>query len=170
MTTINKFFNKYYGIDVSDIEVVIEDMHTGIGYHIAGTTNRVYIASHIQGLKKEMAIVHEIAHVLQELNMSLSIKGYKHVLDIDHIEREDKEDELNRSIEIDARLAECLFVFEECGYAGLDLVIEHVFRCGLTSNLMTAVSHIDIPLYKGALEKGLYRAIYVDKHVAISLA
>lgn len=169
MDKINKFFNKYYGVDISNIDITMCTMDE-VGIHVPGT-NSICISNTLEGFKREMVIVHEITHVLQELNISISIRGgLLHVLDKNTIEIEEGIDELNRSIEIDARLSECLFVYEEYGYAGLDLVVEHVYRCGLTGTLMQLVSNINVIEYKNVLEKNYHRAMYVDKYTAIGIA
>lgn len=51
-----EFFNRYYGVDVSNVKIVYEDMDMELGYYNTGIRNTIHISNDVKGkgIKEEM--------------------------------------------------------------------------------------------------------------------
>ena len=135
------------------------------GYYNTLIRNKVFISKGLKGrgLAEEAVIVHELNHLCQnEYNIGISLTknylyerfpeleaidhlGVNSVSDIDELEYEEiyglgweehvEMNYFNKHIEIDSRIAECLYVYEQVGVDGITILIEHLFSCGITGNL-----------------------------------
>ena len=169
-----EFFNRYYGIDVSNVKIVYEDMDMKLGYYNTGVHNTIHISNDVKGkgIKEEMVIVHEINHLLQNenniglsLNKDVMIKKFPYlelvdefdmiyVRDIDNLQYDEEFNEpftkeefemkdlymedhyWDLHIEIDSRLAEVLYMYDQTGIEGMSSVTGHAFTCGTSKNLL----------------------------------
>lgn len=181
---IVEFFEKWYGIDVSNIEVVYDDFDAAGKYDIFDF-NKIYISNKIKGkgLAEETVAVHEINHLLQhEHNIGLTLTkdivfnecphanyDYLDIVDIDALYYEKHygqaqsvedvrsmnqyiaDNYWSKHIEIDSRLVEGLYVYEECGLHALEIIIDHIFRCGVIGNLKTRIKNMPNSMAKMCL-------------------
>lgn len=155
-----EFFNRYYGVDVSNVEIVYEDMDNNAGYYNTLKPNVIHISNSVKdrGLATESIIAHELNHLVQyEYGKSLtitkeyildkypstrSISKYIHIADIDALEfgpNYADEQYWNLHVEIDSRLTEALYLYTQAGRDGLEVIMDHVFKCGLTNNLLDRI-------------------------------
>lgn len=164
-----EFVNRHYGIDVSGVKVVYEDMVDNAGYYNTNIKNTIHISNSIKGrgLVEEMVIAHELNHLMQfehnvglSLNLDIFISEFpeaefvREILSIHEIDdyqfEQDygmdyfnidivQEEYWNKHVEIDSRLTEALYVYEQAGREGIDTIINHVFRCGLTHVLFKRI-------------------------------
>lgn len=167
-----EFFDRHYGIDVSGVKVVYEDMKESAGYYLRFEPNTIHISNAVKnrGLVTESVMVHELNHLAQyEYDKSLTITKqyifdnfYKatyipelvRVTDVDEFQFEQdygvdyedidfvKAEYWDLHIEIDSRLTEALYLYTEAGKEGLDTIIDHVFNCGLTNNLFDRINNM----------------------------
>lgn len=184
-TPVIEFFNKFYGVDVSGIKVVYEDMENAAGYYNIFKINTIHISNAVKGrgLAEEVVMVHEINHVLQsESNVGLTLNKdiifaefpnalyeFIEVADVDRLyyERDygtiKSADDANRMeeyidenywskhVEIDSRLAEAFYAYTQCGTDGVDILVEHVFKCGITQCLKDRINNMPNSMAKSIL-------------------
>lgn len=188
-----EFFNRYYGVDVSNVKIVYEDMDMELGYYNTGIRNTIHISNDVKGkgIKEEMVMVHEINHLLQNenniglsLNKDVMIKKFPYLELVDefdmiyvrYIDNLQYDEEFNEPFtkeefemkdlymeenywdmhtEIDSRLAEVLYIYDQTGIEGMLLVVGHAFTCGLTQNLLER-------LY--SMPNSMAKTVMIDKY------
>ena len=118
-TKINEFFNSLYGIELEIKEFYVDMDNICHGRH---DDEFIYINKNINSLDQELAMVHELNHLYQLNGFSVSINNIQQAL----IEDES----LNyfiRKHEIDSRLVELLYVYDQFNEFGLDKLSYRLF-------------------------------------------
>lgn len=182
---ITKFFSKYYGVDVSGVEIIYKDMDNEVGHYNVFTFNKIFISNKVKGrgVAEEVVIVHEINHLLQHennigltLNKDIIYKEFNNVVydtldvtdidtlyynrDIKAVKLIDDIYEMNdyiasnywaKHIEIDSRLAEGLYLYEEFGISGINILIDHIFKCGYIKAIEDRINNLPNDIVKELL-------------------
>lgn len=121
---IKKFFIETFNQDVTNVEVILGE-ETCYDHSCKRT---IFISSNYVGIGAEIAVVHELCHMLQiENNISLTL----HELDIKALDSKQRIYNIKTNedlLEIDAHLVCSLFVYRECGLDGLNLYFNKRFE------------------------------------------
>lgn len=121
---VKRFFLETFNQDVTNVKVILGE-ETCYDHSYKRT---IFISSNYVGIGAEIAVVHELCHMLQiEEEISLTLYGFD-IKALDRIQRIYNIKTNEDLLEIDAHLVCSLFVYKECGLEGLELYFNKRFE------------------------------------------
>ena len=145
MKSIFKFFFDLFEIDLTedDIEIHEEEMNDELGYYIPNENNIIHINNNLNGINKELTIVHELAHLFQyKYNKSISLDFTPTSTAIAYDVVDANIEYRNKRLEIDARLVELYYIYNQCGREGVKMCISYLIDNTSISNIKRSVLNL----------------------------
>lgn len=140
--TFNKIFisNKVKGRGVAEEVVIVHEIN-----HLLQHENNIGLTLNKDIIYKEFNnVVYDTLDVtdIDTLYYNRDIKAVKSIDDIYEMNDYIASNYWAKHIEIDSRLAEGLYLYEEFCISGIDILIDHIFKCGSIKAIEDRINNI----------------------------